>query len=215
MSVQQRKMWQKIIVIAFILIIWGAFSFMSNALPIDPTVSDSGSSTPFSTRSGMIDTPWDMFDFPLTISNPTSYADTDYAKMNNLAEPGMGNVNKMTLGHLIHLGDLGDSETSTWVLYDRLVKVYVPHLLYYHPGGLLKAEPLIDPELPRMIRTLAVGDASVSGGGGSGGRASFELLPPPDDSPPDFVPVPEPSAMCILGLAGLLMLTRQNHKRHV
>lgn len=219
MSIQRKTIWKQIIVVLFVIAVWGVVSFYSHGLPVDPLMSDSGMREPFSTRSGMVETMWELYDFELSVTESVGgMGHLNRTAMNDLAEPGLGNMNKRVLGHLLKMGETSNG-TTAWVLYDRLVEVYVPHVMYFHPGGMvMQGEDGMIGQAPLQQLLIGGGTGSGSNGGGrTGGIASFEL-PEGDPGDPDdgggFTAVPEPSAFVLLALGGALMSGRTKLRGH-
>lgn len=219
MSIQRKAIWKQILMALLVIVVWSMVSFYSHGLPIDPLMSDSGMREPFSTRSGVIKTMWELYDFEMSVTDPVgSKRDLGRTAMDDLAEPGMGNKNKIVLGHLLKMGEAMNG-TTTWVLYDRLVEVYVPHVMYFHPGSMMmQGEDGMIGQAPLQQLLIGGGTGSGSnggGGGGIGGRASFDLPEgEPEGDGGGFTPVPEPSAFVLLALGGAVMLGRQKLRGH-
>lgn len=169
---------------------------------IDFNLANAGASRPYSQLSDAIPTAWALLN-PAAVSGPTfGPSPADWLRSPaNLAEPGLGSPNTMTLGQIVPTGIPG-ADRSVWGVFDRLAVIPVPHLLYfdtfstraYHPADLLTNAGY----LPILFGPgdLPGGDSGVAGGS-SGGI----ILDP-------VIVVPEPASLAF-GLPAAIALIRR------
>ncbi|MHB1157233.1 MAG: hypothetical protein ACYC26_10390 [Phycisphaerales bacterium] len=172
---------------------------------IDFNLANAGASRPYSQLSDAIPTAWTLLN-PAAVSGPTigrSPADWLLSPA-NLAEPGLGSPNTMTLGQIVPTGIPG-ADRGVWGVFDRLAVISVPHLLYfdtfstraYHPADLLTNTGY----LPILFGPgdLSGGDSGVAGGSSSGG---FIFDP--------VIVVPEPASLALLLPAAIALIRRRS-----